>query len=472
MEERTRSTTTLLILGALLSTVSCAVPAFEVGSGGNSNSTGGAGAAGGSGGQGGDGPSYCADFDWQDATCAACIEASCCEAAHVCRGDESCATLYDCQARCGEGDTECRAACAISEHDAFKAADQTLSACVSANCRDACVPCGGMVQGYMPTCTTCVESNCCEEASACADDPECAALSKCKGDNLLLLSICGDGSQSVASKSKRQDLVTCFSKRCPDACYGENWTCEIDDSVYLSPAERYATVAVMAVNPTTPGCLQAAGQYVPGIGFAGSFNVPPGCLYPGSVVKACFKNDELCADPYATATTQENGAATLTDVPLDDGGIFEGYFEITGGGVWSSVVYRQHDVQLVLFSGPVPIAPSDLDLAANTGIEIASEDGKGHIFVTIRDCTHALARGVRFEVVGLPAWDGYYTEDGNPVTILDETVDGQATLLNIPVGSHEIRAIHAGTGDVVSTQIVRVREDWLTVVELGANRAD
>jgi hypothetical protein len=75
----------------------------------------------------------------------------------------------------------------------------------------------GLTTG-VAACDTCVDTNCCSQASACSNDTECLAILDCVAN-------CNDSTCDTAcmnahptGKTKEQSLVTCVSSHCSTEC--------------------------------------------------------------------------------------------------------------------------------------------------------------------------------------------------------------------------------------------------------------
>lgn len=175
------------------------------------------GAAGGAGGAGGT-----CGLATGDATCDACLGASCCAPNAACVGNADCTALVTCMDACR--DDACFGTC-LSAHPTGAGLLDTLSSCVETSCSAACggpsSPPSGSACGFASgdaTCDTCLDTSCCGAANACLADADCTALLDCAepcADDACF-SACEAAHPTGATKLGA--LSTCATTTCGSAC--------------------------------------------------------------------------------------------------------------------------------------------------------------------------------------------------------------------------------------------------------------
>lgn len=152
-------------------------------------SGGGAGGAGGASASSSSSMGTCNPVPWtEDATCQACLETNCCFALNACEAGSDCIALKTCVEDCA-GSITCAEGC-VAMHEGGVNAVDALAACNS----DSCEACAAVPSTTYDVCTDtlaqypgapyndCVEANCCDELSECANDSACDLMATLYGD--------------------------------------------------------------------------------------------------------------------------------------------------------------------------------------------------------------------------------------------------------------------------------------------------
>jgi len=304
------------------------------------------------------------------------MDANCCEKANACHDDGACAAEVDCLFRCSS-DGACRARC----NQFYNRVDALLdtTACREKSCAAECgLSCGGLAYS-VPGCDSCVQSTCCELASACAKNVECLRLDLCRSN-------CLPGSMSCPTECEAQHpdgradyapWLNCVQNTCTSSCQaGRGWACL--DAPFVWPKPQVLGTITFALTVVD---LQTERPFA------------------NATVKACAKLDTMCLSPIKESTTDAEGLVSLT-VPAGSVG-FDGYVEITGGNNGTSPIYSAmwYPVPPIISDGWRGrlqfISAEDLPLfAIFTGVDI--DPTRGHFAANATDCNFSAAGDVSF----------------------------------------------------------------------------
>jgi hypothetical protein len=137
--------------------------------------------------------------------CASCVSAHCCPESAACAANPACAPFATCVGACA-GDPTCRAQCWLDFTPGKSKEGPALSACLVAQCENACgLTCGGVANptsyGGVPpdaaaACQNCIVANGCDQARQCGASADCESLRLCAG--------------------------ICFTPDCLQACHGSD----------------------------------------------------------------------------------------------------------------------------------------------------------------------------------------------------------------------------------------------------------
>jgi hypothetical protein len=360
-------------------------------------------------------PGQCGSLAHPSEVCAQCMDANCCAEAEKCHADSSCDPAYECVAMCGD-DGACRARCGLF----YNRTDPLLevTACRESKCSAECgFSCGGL--GYpIPGCDKCIESTCCPNAAACAQNADCLRLDLCRYNCLPGSTTCPVDcvSQYPLGAGDFGALSDCMNP-CASACEpGHGWECL--DTPFLWPkphAVEKVTFSVTIVD------LLSEKPFV------------------GVAVKACDKTDLACASPYNRTTTDATGMASLS-VPIGTVG-FDGYLDMTGGDdgsgnpIFPALWYPIPYVISGGWRGRIQfVSTSDLVmLAGAAGAQVDST--RGHFAANADDCNFLAADGVSYTADSADATTkAFYFVGGVPSTSATETAPPSAIggFLNLP----------------------------------------
>jgi hypothetical protein len=354
-----------------------------------------------------DPPVHCAAAPVGVPACSDCLAASCCAEAEACGLDAPCSARSTCFGACGGEDDGCRSACEAGSKptEAWAA----LRACQVGSCADACgIQCGGRgapVTGCQPCGLAC-----CNAAAACAADLDCNLLDVCRG-------ACASGDAACRERCVNEHPRGASLDRSVGECVGQacdlgaDWSC-IGELGPTTTRAREVTLSLQTrdgIDDTTIADAELTG---------------------------CFLGLPSCPSPFATATTDSQGNATLT-VPLQ-GSTYPGFVAAEAPGY----------ARLLKFFYP-PIAEDrgeviaivrtvDLDsLLADLGVTIVPDRGVAFVFVS--DCKGNPAPHVTLHVEGADdqVVVRYASDPG--VMAQETTRYGQALLVNLPPGPFGMR---------------------------------
>lgn len=370
---------------------------FEAGRGGSSTAVAG----------------QCGELLHSSASCASCMDQSCCAEARACAGDAACREASDCLASCA--DATCRAQCA-----AFYTLPDSLIALRACRVRACAAPCEsscGEFASALPACQACEEASCCSQGTTCATDTTCAALSLCVSNCF------GAASCPTACETKYSQGATDYGAwfNCTDQCAsvcqpGQSWSCLDSPIIWPKPtAVGNVTFSVTFVNFTSEQ------------------------PFVGATVKACNKLDFSCATPLDRATSDATGLVSLT-VPTGTSG-FDGYLDVTGGSVggtgapaFPAIWYPVPFVVADGWRGRTLLLSADEVVALTMATGTVPDPTRGHVALNAADCVFGPAAGVSFLVDSADQETvSYYLVGGVPVTTATATdQSGIGTFLNLP----------------------------------------
>ncbi len=376
------------------------------------------------------GTGQCGKLVHASASCASCMDASCCAESRACAADAACQEASSCLASCN--DAACQVRC-----EAFYALPDTLIAlrsCRIRQCATACnSTCGEAVSG-VPACQACQQAKCCAQEAACATNQACAALSLCRA-NCFGSPSCPSDCESQHSQGVA-DFAQVFA--CTDPCAtscqpGQSWACL--DAPILWP------------RPKGTGSITFSVTFV-------DFNAEK--PFVGATVKACDKLDFPCAAPVAQATTDATGLVSLTVPPGLDG--FDGYLDVTGGkleGTGSAAFPAiWYPIPFVIADGwrgrtQLPSADEFPQFAFATGTTL--DPLRGHFGANAADCLFTPAAGVSFSVDSADAkTQSFYLVGGVPSTTSVAKATDQSGIggfINLPtVAPARLAVIRASSG--------------------------
>lgn len=190
---------------------------------------------------------------------------------------------------------------------------------------------------------------------------------------------------------------------------------------------------------------------------------------PDATVVACARDDDDCATALGTATTDENGLATIADLEVGELG-FDGYFELTADGFQDGIsvanppIAASNDATTPRITTFLSTADFGLFAAA---LGTTADTERGHIALAARDCGGDTTPddGAVFRATGLDDSSvPFYLIDGTPDGTAEATdASGQGGFLNVLPGRRGVRVDQSITY-VGGLDDVLVRAGWLTTL--------
>jgi hypothetical protein len=375
----------------------------------------------------------CGALQHSSASCASCMDHSCCAQARACGSDPACQEASACLAACI--DDGCRAQCAV-----FYSLPDTLVALRSCRAQQCAAPCGsscGEFASAVPGCQACLDSSCCSEGTACASDTSCAELNLCVS-NCFGPASCPANCQSTFPLGTTDfgTFLGCTNE-CATACQpGQSWAC-------LDSPIRWP-------KPSGVGTITFSVTFV-------DFSAE--APYVGATVKACDKLDYACATPLAQSTTDTTGLVGVT-VPAGLAG-FDGYLDVSGGNdgdagsdapafpaLWYPVPFIVADG----WRGKTEIPSTNELYALTQATGVTLDPTRGHFGLNAVDCAFTSAAGVSYSVdIADSKTVGYYFIGGVPVTTATATdQSGVGAFLNLPTTPPARLAVVKATSGVAA----------------------
>ncbi len=364
------------------------------------------------------GTSACGALPSASASCASCIDKSCCAEEQACATDPACKEASTCLATCA--DAACRARC-----DAFYTLPDTLialRACRIGKCATACnSTCGEFASGN-PACEACREASCCSQGTTCAEDSTCASLDLCR-NNCFAAASCPTAcnAEFASGTADYSPWLTCLAFVGNDSCAAD-----------CAPGQVWECLNGPVLWPSPP----PVGTITFSVTFVDFSSEEP---FVGAVVKACDKLDLACSSPLAQSTTDASGLVSLAVPPGLNG--FDGYLDVTGGSVsgtgdstYPSIWYPVPFVVADGWRGRTLLLSAGEFAGLTQATDTTLDPTRGHIAVNAVDCAFGPAAGVSFS---LPAADqstvGYYLVGGAPATNATATdSSGIGVFVNVP----------------------------------------
>ncbi len=180
------------------------------------------GDTGGAPGTGGASSANCTAGDYTDPTCGACMEASCMSQCNACVSNTECLAWLNCVVGCS--DTTCENACTSQHPEGSEVGLAWIgnSGCIGTQCATPCAldGCGLSTNGTYPECDACIESSCCTQGKACANDAECESALTCVQGCTSGDTACEDNcaNQYPTGYQKLIDFFDCLSQMCSGKC--------------------------------------------------------------------------------------------------------------------------------------------------------------------------------------------------------------------------------------------------------------
>ncbi len=176
------------------------------------------------------GTSVCGRAEFNDATCNACLETSCCDEWKSLGGHLDHWLFRLCNTACPTGDTACAEDCLTAHVDGAAMWGSSIG-CMATHCSTECAaifpdlaPCGGLAMtSTAVACGPCVDTNCCDELIALGTDYEWWARMYCDG-------ACNEGDEDCHSACVKAHPKGLALDIWAGSCIGTNCAteCEID----------------------------------------------------------------------------------------------------------------------------------------------------------------------------------------------------------------------------------------------------
>jgi len=292
-------------------------------------------------------------------------------------------------------------------------------------------------------CTTCVDESCCTEAKACGDDAECKAFRVCL-EGCAGAVECADQCYVDHAEGEDPSVVfsTCRNTKCGTVC--ASLAC-VGTVTWDEPSEDTYDLTLIA------------------------YELQSGSYLEGLTVRACAVDDAACAAPLGEASTDAQGAVTLT-VPSAVEGL-GAYFEITGATVTPTLAYLNFTDNITGFEQGTFYTPvmstGTTDLL--TGVmQVTLDPGRGHVLFQARDCGNYSLPGVSVavDVADAESTTAYINGSLPSTTATVTDPSGRGAVVNVPPGAATVTGAIEPTGTVYSAFDVLVRAGFMTTVNV------
>jgi hypothetical protein len=385
-------------------------------------------------------------FAQPSAECASCMRSRCCDESTACEADTACKAAYGCILSCKPGDADCVTWClgSYARPDALAA----LTACSAAKCDSQCGhSCGGALVNGSNSCDACVAMNCCQENLDCASDEACVDIDFCShrclpAGSLRCATDCGMTYSEASDKSATRSA--CVAANCSDACSSQQaWGC-IESLESHPPVLKPPSLDPITFTMTVVEFLSET-------------------PYEGLNVKACSRTDLDCTAPVGTATTDANGAFTLTVPPGPNG--FDGYVDLSGSNLYPTLYYFLPPVIVGGTRGKLRLPSSDTITALAGGISVELDTTRGHLAMVPWDCTMSPAPGVSITIDAADEKStSFYFQNGLPSHAAMQTGSDPALggAVNLKTGITLVRTKLESAGTVTAAVNFNIRAGTLT----------
>ena len=215
----------------------------------------------------------------------------------------------------------------------------------------------------------------------------------------------------------------------------------------------------------SPGLLKLA-MFVNDVSSASVQNSFAGNPIVGASVHACSTLDIACANPIASATSNDAGIALIT-VPSR----FSGYYELMASGFTSAVASRTP--QLSDESGQQGMADLAL-IAAGGGLAgVTADPTLATSIVSVLDCNENPATNMLIEVGAPgPSEKLVYLADSLPSASATQTdATGSAIIYNVPPGTLRLTASFASDHRPLRAISTLARVGWVTFVQIRLDQS-
>jgi hypothetical protein len=337
------------------------------------------------------------------ADCAQCLATSCCEEGERCKSAPQCGDLSGCLLACTARDIACESLCRARFPKGYGVEGASLDSCKATHCARACeVTCGGYVYAEAE-CGNCGNTRCCDVATACMNDVECAMLAACERACPVADSSCL-GMCELAypdGVTRERAFGTCLTEFCSPTCIAPKWACLVPPIETPAPATGINFTVTYRLFGYGPGGLDGQG---------------------GFRVQACGTTDvEACAQPIAGPVfTNDFGQAKLEL----KGDPFNGYAKITKAGFAPVFVYLPRDLAKDFVADVGVVAEDTFAGLANAVLSPQTlESDRANLLVSVVDCAGGSAAGVKFQIADAAGSTQFYFGDGLPDKTRTQTKD-------------------------------------------------
>jgi hypothetical protein len=292
-------------------------------------------------------------------------------------------------------------------------------------------------------CVTCVDAQCCTQATTCAADAACLALRTCDAACANSTCTAACATAHTAGQTDSSAFATCRQTSCNAPC--QSFAC-IGSVSWPTP-----------VSPTYTFKLSLS-------------DFQTGSAVTGATVKVCATTDAACASPSAMYTVDSTGSAMVT-APSAPGGL-AGYIEISGTGIEPTLDFFAFPDPAAVFGSATGINAyilSTSTFAQLTGAAgITPDPTRGTLAFIADDCAGNSAAGVSVTASTSDASSTTtYVVGGIPSTTATATdPSGVGAIVNVPAGAATMsgktsagtktgsQAILFRAGAVTSTNVV------------------
>lgn len=370
-----------------------------------------------------------------DPLCEQCVSDNCSAEDAACRANDGCLTRQACLAGCTAVDADCRADCHGGQA-VVAGAGLELEVCRAQRCEGSCDRCGSSAFDFRAAaCSECMVAQCCAEATAYAQQPEC-------GRELRRYLACTDPfcvwDASLALVPSGSAVLYCAVKCDAECQWGTDWRC-VGAYTIPEPTADTAIRRLELVNAATNATID------------------------GVEITGC--ESEECLNPLPADGPTIDGIATV-EVPTG----FTGHLEFRHDDYVTHRAYSSlptvSDVREWF-----PMLPNAVLSVLEDQMGTTFEPARGLVLVTGYDCSSSWVMGATMTLSTADQQTvlGYFGGIGIDPH-LTSTVDmGSALFANVPVGPTMAtvkdaagRAVGVAGGQVVAGQLTHLEVyPWL-----------
>jgi hypothetical protein len=184
----------------------------------------------------------------------------------------------------------------------------------------------------------------------------------------------------------------------------------------------------------------------------------------GVTVKVCARDDQTCATPLDTQTTDANGSASMT-VPTPQPAGFDGYFDLEGAGMKPTLFY----VSAPIARGEAPLRQllTEAVLTATLGgIGVTEDPTRGSMNGKLLGCDPTQSWGLTLAASTADAQStiGYFAGGLPSKSATATDPSGYAYALNLPVGTATLTSFDPTNSLRIGKVDVMIRAGWITQV--------